>query len=90
MRLSKQGVENIRRGLKHSWENGTHRRKQQARLVDADTLRDREAYDRKGKFVGSFDIYHSTNRRDQFDVFMGGRLVLTGGPRVIAEWVKSL
>jgi len=54
--------------------------------VDADTLRDRAFYDRKGKPAAlNVSFYYSTRRRDQYDVFMDGKLIFTGAPRKIAE-----
>ena len=90
MRLSKQGVERIRNGLLRSWQpGGTHRSMQQDTIIDSDTVRARALFDRKGKHVGTFDIYHSTNRSDQLDLFVNGKLEVTGGPRVIANWIAA-
>lgn len=90
MRLSKQGVERIRNGLIRSWKDGTHRKLVQEQEIDADTLRKRALYDRKGKLLlGGIDIHYSTNRSDQFDVYVRGELVCTGGPRVIAEFITN-
>lgn len=90
MRLSKQGIENIRRGLIRSWRDGTHRQRVQTQEIDADTTRQRALHDRKGKIIGTFTLYHSTARSDQFDVYQDGQRVATGGPRVIAEFIKTL
>lgn len=88
MRLSKQGIENIRRGLKRSWVDGTHRQRQQAGNIDADTIRSRAMYDRKGTLIVSgVAIHHSTHRSDQLDVYVDGVLAITGGPRVVAQWL---
>jgi hypothetical protein len=62
----------------------------QTQVIDADTLRRRALNDRKGKFVGSFDLYHSTHRSDQFDLFFESELVATGGPRVIAKFMAKI
>ena len=91
MRLSKQGIERIRNGLLRSWQpGGTHRSTQQATVIDADTLRSRALYDRKGKLIVSgVSIHHSTARSDQLDVYVDGVLAITGGPRIIAEWMAQ-
>lgn len=90
MRLSKQGVSRIRAGLIRSWQpGGSHRTRQQATEVDADTVRSRALWDRKGKLIGTFDIYYSTNRVDQFDIFIKSQMVYTGGARKIAEFIAN-
>ena len=90
MRLSKQGIENIRRGLKRSWLDGSHRQRQQAGNIDADTLRSRALYDRKCTLIVSgVAIYHSTHRSDQLDVYVDGVLAVIGGPRVVAQWMAG-
>ncbi len=90
IRLSKQGIARIRAGLIRSWQpGGSHRTRQQATNADADTVRSRALFDRKGKFIGSFDIYHSTNRVDQFDVYAGGKKVFTGGARMLGDFLSD-
>lgn len=60
------------------------------RDISADTMRKRALYDRKGTLlVGGIDIYHSTHRSDQYDIYVRGELVATGGPRIIAEFIKT-
>jgi hypothetical protein len=87
MRLSKRGIENIRRGLIRSWRDGTHRQLVQAQGIDVDTLRKRTLFDRKGQLIGTFTLYHSTGRSDQFDLYQNNQLAVTGGSRVVADWL---
>jgi hypothetical protein len=66
--------------------------------IDADTARMRALHDAKGKLVlagisptlGRVEIYRSTARHDQLDVFVNGDKVSTGGARVLAQWLKTL
>lgn len=66
--------------------------------IDADTARMRALHDAKGRLVlagtgpaiGRVEIRRSTARHDQLDVFVEGRKVRTGGPRVVAEWIRSV
>ena len=81
MHLSEKGLKNIVRGLKRSWVDGTHRKKQKSRIIDADTLRNRAAYDRKGKFIVSVSIYHGVKNKKQYDVFSNNKFLFTSGPR---------
>ena len=99
MRLSQKGINNIRRGLKQSWsEGGSHRIKQQSTEIDADTIRKRLLDDCKGKLLltgfvpslGKVEVYRSTNRCDQFDVFLNGKKDMVGGPRILANWINHI
>lgn len=77
MRLSQRGLQNIRRGLKRSWADGSHRERFQRGEPDADTLRQQALHDRKGQFycavrvpAGTFEVRWSVlGRTDQLDVF---------------------
>jgi hypothetical protein len=99
MRISRKGIDRIRRGLLRSWQpGGSHRLRQQARRVSPDDQRLRTLHDAKGQLflsghsplLGQIAVYRSTNRHDQFDVFVGGRKHLTGGPRKLANWIKGI
>jgi hypothetical protein len=65
-------------------------REQPKRNADADTLRSRALFDRKGKLiVAGIAVYHGTARSDQLDIYVYGVLAVTGGPRVIANWLSQ-
>lgn len=65
--------------------------------VDADTVRWRALHDRMGSLLlagvmpdrGRIEIRHSTKRTNAFEVFLDGRLVLSGGKRHLAAWLFS-
>lgn len=87
MRLSRKGIENIRRGLRRSWQDGAHRQLQQARVPDADTLRRRALSDARGKTIFTVVLPDSTRlvvqrsiagRTDQFDLTGYGGVIFTG------------
>lgn len=87
MRLSRRGIENIRRGLRRSWQDGTHRRLQKQRAPDADTLRRRALHDARGTVVftamlpdGSrVSVQRSVHgRTDQLDVVGASGCLFTG------------
>jgi hypothetical protein len=97
MRLSLKGIESIRRGLRRSWTDGTHRQRQQQREPDADTMRNRALWDRKGSRFADitlpdgqlFRAYWSTcGRTDQVDVFHDGRKVATCSPNRIFKEIN--
>ena len=78
--------ENGRRWARLRWDKERLERIANPPFEDADTIRNRAFYDRKGKPAAlNVSFYYSTRRRDQFDVFMGGKLILTGAPRKIAQ-----
>lgn len=92
MRLSRKGIENIKRGLRRSWKDGTHRQMQKAREPDAEGLRKRALWDRKGAHFSDirmadgrlFCVHWSTlGRTDQVDVFFEGAKVCTCSPSAI-------
>lgn len=100
-RLSPKARARIVAGLHRSWQpGGTHREMQRARGAgsSAETERMRDLHDAKGRLVlagvcpalGRVEIHRSTARHDQFDVFVDGRKDCTGGPRVVAEWIRSV
>lgn len=101
MRLSPQGLANIRRGLIRSWRDGIHRQKQQQRTPDADTLRNRAFYDRRGTLYADitkateagrtcFHLRWSTaGRRDQVDIFEDNRLCKTIRPSAALQWIDA-
>lgn len=73
------------------------------REVDADTLRSRALHDARGQIVREGVTYFGggrvvpwcvrrsvRGRTDQFDVFAGGTLWRTGGPRKVARWLGRL
>jgi hypothetical protein len=101
MKFSRKGVERIRAGLRRSWQpGGTHREMQRQRgeNADADTLRLRALSDAKGAMLlagkspslGAVVITRSTNRCNQFDVFVEGVKVITGGKRILGDWIASI
>jgi hypothetical protein len=70
------------------------------RTADADTLRRRALHDARGMIVREGVTYHGDGRMtpwsvrrsiygrvDQLDVFAGGALWRTGGPRRVARWL---
>lgn len=62
------------------------------RPTDPDTLRWRAFQDRKGTVVKTppYEIRHSTRRSDSYDLFLGGKLVKSGGRVVIGRYLGSL
>jgi len=87
MRLSRKGIENIRRGLRRSWRDGTHRQLQRQRAPDADTMRKRAMYDARGTVILSailpdgqrITMQRSLHgRTDQFDLTTSSGCILTG------------
>lgn len=89
MSLSQKGIERIRRGLKRSWKDGTHRQLQQQRPVSAEDIRMRALHDRKGSFFAAihaadgrvFKAYWSTmGRTDQVDLFLDNAKIATVAP----------
>ena len=86
--LRKYLSEDGRRRANLRWAKDRERRATTEVNVDADTLRARALFDRKGKLVVSgVAIYYSTQRSDQFDLFVNNKLAITGGPRIIAAWL---
>ena len=82
--------DDARRRANLRWAKDRERRATTVVNVDADTMRLRALFDRKGALVVSgVSLHHSTNRSDQFDVYVNGSLAVTGGPRVIAEWLSG-
>ena len=102
MRLSLRGIQNIRRGLKRSWENGTHRTKQQTREIDADTLRDRARYDRRGSLILSGNVptelgpkrvivrWSVLGRVDQMDIVIDTVVVKTCRPALVIGFLVGI
>lgn len=102
MRLSPKGIQNIKRGLKRSWESGSHRARQQTRKPDADDLMRRSLYDRRGKIVMSgslstelgqkpFQIRWSVfGRTDQLDFIVDGIIEKTCRPSAMMGFILSI
>lgn len=97
--LSPKGIQNIKRGLRRSWESGgPHDLRFRHHEVDADTLRSRTRYDRKGTFyadirtaAGEFKVLWSTaGRTDQLDVFHRGKLLTTCRPNRVLKRIGEL
>ena len=90
-RISRKGIERIRRGLFRSWKpGGTHRERCQNGEIDADTMRSRALHDRMGKLVASgIAIYYSTSRTNQFDLFINGEKRFTGGAVALSRWIRD-
>jgi len=72
------------------------------REVDADTLRRRALHDARGQIVREGVTYFGDGRivpwsvrrslrgrSDQLDVFAGGALWRTGGPRLVNRWLSA-
>ena len=100
MHLSKHGIENIKRGLKRSWEpGGSHRTRQESREIDADTDRKRALHDRRGKTLISGMIptelgakpvsirWSTSGRTDQLDVIVDGSIAVICRPSKVFDWV---
>lgn len=99
MHLSRKGIENIKRGLRRSWRDGTHRRLQQQRLPTAEDARKRALWDRKGvRFADIrlpdgrlFRAYWSVlGRSDQVDLFCDGAKLATCAPNRIFKEIQCL
>ena len=99
MRLSPKGIENIKRGLKRSWESGVHRARQQSGGADADTMRKRAIYDRRGTLIISGQIktevgdkplsvqWSTHGRSDQIDILIDGVTVKACRPSLSMEFL---
>lgn len=96
-RYSKAHIERMRNGLLRSWQpGGTHYEKMKGRPADADTVRKRALYDRKGTVAATlqvngqtFTIRHSRNRTDQYDV-EGYNSIACGGRVKVGLYLGSL
>jgi len=86
LKLSRKGIENIRRGLKRSWQpGGTHYAHFKRKEIDADTMRKRAQWDRKGALActvtmssgAAFEVRYSTSHALRLDIFHAGRKVAT-------------
>lgn len=88
----------IRRALKRSWQpGGAHYERFRNRPVDADTVRKRALWDRKGLLAGWFSaggkhyqIIHSRRRTDAFDVVLHARTVFSGGRHAVGRFIAGL
>lgn len=101
-RLSPRRKAAIVNGLKRSWQpGGTHYEKLKGRPADADTMRRRALEDRKGKpaatlFQGpvwdrvEYNLYHAKRRSDSYDVYVGTKLVCTGGRAKVGLFLGSI
>lgn len=61
--------------------------------MDADTVRKRALWDRKGKgveFPRGLQILHSKRRSDSYDVLIDGGCVLSGGRVKVGQYLASL
>lgn len=99
MRLSQRGLENIRRGLKRSWsEGGTHRERFKRGELDADTLRRRALFDRKGTHYATiamngqtYSVLWSTlGRSDQVDIYHNTKKLVTCRPSLVLRRLEEL
>lgn len=98
-RLSRGGLDRIIRGLKRSWQpGGAHRLRQQAREPDADDLRRRALYDRRGTEYATIVmdgnrfvlLWSAAGRTDQVDVFLDGVLLATIRPSAALQACERL
>lgn len=98
-RYSAKRIERMRNGLKRSWEpGGAHHKRFREGPADADTMRKRELWDRKGVRCGSFttggvtyQIIHSGRRTDSYDVLgIGSEPVCSGGRAKVGLFLGSL
>lgn len=94
---SEKRKEAIRRGLRRSWKDGAHHKRFHCQPVDADTIRKRALWDRKGEGIGAvalpteaYQIRHSTRRTDSYDIYLKGRLVCSGGKAKVGLFLGSL
>lgn len=81
----------MRNGLLRSWQpGGAHYKRFREGKADADTMRKRTLWDRKGKtFTLSFTLRHSPRRTDSYDVLEGGRVVFTGGRTTLGRFMAK-
>lgn len=96
-RLSLARKEAIKRGLRRSWKDGAHAKRFHQKPADADTMRKRALWDRKGAQAGSFSaggveyaIMHSRRRTDAYDVKEGNRVVCSGGRVKVGLFLGAL
>lgn len=99
-RYSAKRIEQMRNGLKRSWApGGAHHKRFREGPADADTMRKRELWDRKGVRCVSFTsgggvtyhIDHSCRRTDAYDVRgIGSELVCSGGRAKVGLYLGSL
>jgi len=85
-RLAKKRIaDKFRIALKRSWASGSHRKKQQTKELDAETVRARHLWDRKGNYFCSISLnqsifnvcYSRLGRSDQFDIEYDGQMIAT-------------
>lgn len=96
-RLSRKGAFNIRRGLKRSWVDGTHRQRVQHQDIDADTLRRRALDDRRGRHYATITInglsypvvWSCRGRSDQVDIFCDGSLIATCRSSLVLQTITA-
>jgi hypothetical protein len=63
------------------------------RPIDADTMRKRALYDRRGLLITSlcdYSIRHSHRRTDAYDVLHNGKVVCSGGRVAVGRFMASL
>jgi hypothetical protein len=97
-RLSPQRKASIFRGLKRSWaKGGAHHERFLNRHADADTMRKRALWDRKGAKITEIilaghlhTIAHAQRRTDSYDVFLGDKIVCSGGRAKVFLFLSSL
>lgn len=88
----------ITKALKRSWsKGGAHRERVTNQKADADTMRQRALWDRKGTPVADiyiagelYTILHSHRRTDSYDVKAAGREVCSGGKAKVGLFLGSL
>lgn len=96
-RWSEARKQAVIRGLKRSWApGGAHYIRFRNRPVDADTMRERALWDRKGRWASTFEagpvyllILHAKRRCDAYDVYCDGRVVCTGGKAKVGLFLGS-
>ena len=90
--------ERQRQGLLRSWQpGGSHDLRFRHKPVDADTLRKREQFDRKGSHafrvvIGGreFEVYHSTAHAQRYDIFRAGYKLATRRLGLVLETIANL
>jgi hypothetical protein len=98
-RLTPRARENIRRGLRNSWQpGGAHHARFRCGEPDADTARRRALDDRRGTLYAEVRTpdgqrwglrWSVCGRTDQLDVMHAGRIAATMRPGLALEWIAE-
>lgn len=90
---SRKRIERMRKGLIRSWQpGGSHFERFLNRPADADTIRKRTLWDRRGTEITlpPLVIRHSLRRTDSYDVLINGKVVCSGGRVLVGEYLGRL